>query len=222
MHPSRELGSALRAARLPAAVAAAAVAAAKKAAAPSARRGPAPCSCRFRRTTSGRAAHTSRPARSRSRSRWTAPRPSRRTFEVRADPASAVTLAQHKAREAFVIEVMDLQAAGRDARVESRRRAARRRPARARRGCRRSSSGSWAAAVAVAAAAAAAARQAAAVQPLRQRLTGLINAFVGFGRAHRHARGPDGHHARRARGSEGGPQRDPGGSKEMSLINLEV
>ena len=33
-----------------------------------------------------------------------------RTFEVRADPASAVTLAQHKAREAFVVEVMDLQA----------------------------------------------------------------------------------------------------------------
>lgn len=32
-----------------------------------------------------------------------------RTFEVRADPASAVTLAQHKAREAFVVEVMALQ-----------------------------------------------------------------------------------------------------------------
>ena len=32
-----------------------------------------------------------------------------RTFDVRADPASAVTLAQHKAREAFVVEVMALQ-----------------------------------------------------------------------------------------------------------------
>jgi photosystem II stability/assembly factor-like uncharacterized protein len=32
-----------------------------------------------------------------------------RTFDVRADPASAVTLAQHKAREAFVVEVMELQ-----------------------------------------------------------------------------------------------------------------
>jgi photosystem II stability/assembly factor-like uncharacterized protein len=33
-----------------------------------------------------------------------------RTFEVRADPASTVTAAQHKAREAFVVEVMALQA----------------------------------------------------------------------------------------------------------------
>jgi hypothetical protein len=32
------------------------------------------------------------------------------TFEVRADPASNVTLAQHKAREAFSVEVMDLLA----------------------------------------------------------------------------------------------------------------
>ena len=30
------------------------------------------------------------------------------TFEVRADPESNLTLAQHKAREAFVVEVMDL------------------------------------------------------------------------------------------------------------------
>jgi photosystem II stability/assembly factor-like uncharacterized protein len=33
-----------------------------------------------------------------------------RTFDVRADPASAVTLTQHKAREAFAVEVMELQA----------------------------------------------------------------------------------------------------------------
>jgi len=33
-----------------------------------------------------------------------------RTFEVRADPASNVTVAQHKAREAFVVDVMDLLA----------------------------------------------------------------------------------------------------------------
>src|SRR5205807_4336193 len=31
-----------------------------------------------------------------------------RTFTVRADPASSVTLLQHKTREAFVVEVMDL------------------------------------------------------------------------------------------------------------------
>src|SRR4029077_9535585 len=33
-----------------------------------------------------------------------------RAFEVRADPASAVTLTQHNAREALVVEVMALQA----------------------------------------------------------------------------------------------------------------
>jgi hypothetical protein len=33
-----------------------------------------------------------------------------KTFEVRADPASDVTLAQHKAREAYVFDVIDLQA----------------------------------------------------------------------------------------------------------------
>ena len=33
-----------------------------------------------------------------------------RTFEVRNDPSSSVTLTQHKAREAFAVEVMDLQA----------------------------------------------------------------------------------------------------------------
>ncbi len=32
-----------------------------------------------------------------------------RTFDVRPDPASTITLADHKAREAFVVEVMDLQ-----------------------------------------------------------------------------------------------------------------
>src|SRR5207253_1990577 len=32
-----------------------------------------------------------------------------RPFTVRADPASSVTLPQHKAREAFVIEVMETQ-----------------------------------------------------------------------------------------------------------------
>ena len=75
-----------------------------------------------------------------------------RTFEVRADPASAVTLAQHKAREAFVIEVMDLQATVETlaSSLASRRAAAT--GEKPRRGCRRSSSGSWAA-VAVAAAA---------------------------------------------------------------------
>ena len=33
-----------------------------------------------------------------------------RTFDVRADPASPVTLTQHKAREAFEVEVMEVQA----------------------------------------------------------------------------------------------------------------
>src|SRR5205823_4756990 len=33
-----------------------------------------------------------------------------RTFVVRPDPASSITLTQHKAREAFVVEVMELQA----------------------------------------------------------------------------------------------------------------
>jgi hypothetical protein len=33
-----------------------------------------------------------------------------RTFEVRSDPASAVTPTQHKARDAFVVEVMELLA----------------------------------------------------------------------------------------------------------------
>ena len=32
-----------------------------------------------------------------------------RTFEVRSDPALQVTVAQHKAREAFLLEVADLQ-----------------------------------------------------------------------------------------------------------------
>ena len=32
-----------------------------------------------------------------------------RTFEVRADPASSITLTQHKAREAFTSDVMELQ-----------------------------------------------------------------------------------------------------------------
>jgi hypothetical protein len=32
-----------------------------------------------------------------------------RTFEVRADPASTITLTQHKAREAFTVDVMELQ-----------------------------------------------------------------------------------------------------------------
>src|SRR5207253_2412401 len=33
-----------------------------------------------------------------------------RTFDVRADPASTITLADHKARETFEVEVMELQA----------------------------------------------------------------------------------------------------------------
>ncbi len=98
-----------------------------------------------------------------------------RTFEVRNDPTSSVTLAQHKAREAFVVEVMDLQA-----KVESlssdlsKRRAAATGEEAARlqgleqrlvggaggRGARGGGGGA---------------------QPMRQQLNALINAFVGSG-----------------------------------------
>jgi photosystem II stability/assembly factor-like uncharacterized protein len=105
------------------------------------------------------------------------------TFEVRADPASNVTLAQHKAREAFSVEVMDLLA-----RVETlakdlaARRAAATGPEAARllaleqrlvgaaggRGGRGGGGGG-------------APGGPPPVQPVRQRLSTLINAFVGSG-----------------------------------------
>ena len=91
-----------------------------------------------------------------------------RTFEVRADPASAVTLAQHKAREAFVVEVMDLQAKVETLAADLAHAARGGDRRRSRRGCRRSSSGSSAAGEA------AAARwwRRTGRSPVRQRLTG--------------------------------------------------
>jgi len=104
---------------------------------------------------------------------------SSQTFEVRADPASNVTLAQHKAREAFSVEVMDLLAkVDTLAKDLSARHAAATGPEAARlqtleqrlvgagggRGGRGGASGGPPP-----------------VQPVRQRLSTLINAFVGSG-----------------------------------------
>jgi photosystem II stability/assembly factor-like uncharacterized protein len=97
-----------------------------------------------------------------------------RTFEVRGDPASPVTLEQHRAREAFVVDVMDLQA-----KVEalgadlSKRRAA--------------ATGEEATRLQaleqrlIGGAGGRGARGGGGGQPMRQRLNALINAFVGSG-----------------------------------------
>jgi hypothetical protein len=108
------------------------------------------------------------------------------TFDVRADPASNVTLAQHKAREAFSVEVMDLLA-----KVEtlSKDLAARRQAATGAEATRlqgleqrlvgsgggRGGRGSLPTVPGVAGGGGPPA------QPVRQRLSGLINAFVGSG-----------------------------------------
>jgi photosystem II stability/assembly factor-like uncharacterized protein len=108
------------------------------------------------------------------------------TFEVRGDPASNVTLAQHKAREAFSVEVMDLLA--RVDRLESTAAAARQAATgddvarwqaieqKLIGGGGRGGRGGGATGSAPPAAGGAAP-----VQPLRTRLSGLINAFVGSG-----------------------------------------
>jgi hypothetical protein len=109
-----------------------------------------------------------------------------RTYTVRADPASAVTLLQHKAREAFVVDVMDLQAKIERLVTDVRaRRAAATGEEATRlqgletrlvgggaggRGGRGPSTSSGQAAPAPAP-----------IQPVRTRLSGLINAFVGSG-----------------------------------------
>ena len=117
-----------------------------------------------------------------------------RTFDVRADPASAVTLAQHKAREAFVVEVMELQAKVETlAEICATRRAAATGDAAARlqaleqrlvgaRGARR-----WWAVVGTAVA----------HKPVRQRLGGLINGVCRIRRAHGNAVAADDDDARR-------------------------
>jgi photosystem II stability/assembly factor-like uncharacterized protein len=106
------------------------------------------------------------------------------TFDVRADPASSVTLAQHKAREAFSVEVMDLLA-----RVEtlSKEIAAKRAGATGAEATRlqaleqalvgaagRGGRGGGGASAAVA-------TGRPPIQPVRQRLSALMNAFVGSG-----------------------------------------
>jgi photosystem II stability/assembly factor-like uncharacterized protein len=103
-----------------------------------------------------------------------------RPFDVRPDPASAITLTQHKARESFVVEVMELQAKTEAlaADLAKRRTAAsgdeatrlqaleqRLVGAAGGRGGGRGAGGAGAAPV----------------QPVRQRLAGLISIFVGSG-----------------------------------------
>jgi photosystem II stability/assembly factor-like uncharacterized protein len=104
-----------------------------------------------------------------------------RTFTVRADPASSVTLLQHQAREAFVVDVMDMQAKIEKlvADVRARRAAATGEEATRLQGLEtrlvggggggRGGRGGGAAG------------GPAPIQPVRTRLTGLINAFVGSG-----------------------------------------
>jgi photosystem II stability/assembly factor-like uncharacterized protein len=103
------------------------------------------------------------------------------TFTVRADPASSVTLLQHKAREAFVVEVMDVQARVEKLATDLRTRRAAATGEEATRlqaletrlvggGGGRGGRGGGAQPGAPAP-----------VQPVRTRLSGLINAFVGSG-----------------------------------------
>jgi len=101
-----------------------------------------------------------------------------RTFEVRSDPASSITAAQHQAREAFSVEVMDLLARVdtlantlKERRTAATGDQATRLEAIERRligaqGARGGGGGGGGAR---------------GPQPVRQRLTGLINAFVGSG-----------------------------------------
>jgi hypothetical protein len=99
-----------------------------------------------------------------------------RTFEVRPDPASTITLTQHKAREAFVVEVLDLLA-----RVESLAADLRTR--------RTAASGDTAARlqaleqrlIGAGAGRGGGGGGGRGAQPVRQRLAGLSNAFVGSG-----------------------------------------
>ncbi len=99
-----------------------------------------------------------------------------RTFEVRADPASGVTSLQHKAREAFVVEVMALQEQveklAND--LRARRAAAIGDEASRFQALEQRLTGAGGRGGGTA-------RGPAPVQPVRQRLSALINAFVGSG-----------------------------------------
>jgi photosystem II stability/assembly factor-like uncharacterized protein len=110
-----------------------------------------------------------------------------RTFEVRPDPASAVTLAQHKAREAFEVEVMELQqkveALAND--LRARRAAATGEEATRLQALEQRLAGGGGrgrgAGVAEVGGEASAGAGGRGAQPVRQRLGGLITAFVGSG-----------------------------------------
>jgi hypothetical protein len=102
-----------------------------------------------------------------------------RSFDVRADPSSSVTLTQHKAREAFVVDVMELQARVEALGTELRKR-------------REAATGDEAAklqAIEQRLVGGGGGRGGGAgggggrggPQPMRQRLAGLTNAFVGSG-----------------------------------------
>jgi len=112
-----------------------------------------------------------------------------RTFEVRGDPASTITLTQHKAREAFEIEVMDLLAKietlatdiGKRRTAATGDQAARLRAIEQRLIGGGGGRGRGAASTEEAPAAAPAAPAGRGAQPVRQRLGGLITAFVGSG-----------------------------------------
>ena len=99
-----------------------------------------------------------------------------RTFEVRGDPASAVTLAQHKAREAFVVEAMDVIARidALSGRLRAQREAASGDEATRLQGLEQRLGGGGGRG-------GRGGGRGGAVQPVRQRLLGLINDFVGSG-----------------------------------------
>jgi photosystem II stability/assembly factor-like uncharacterized protein len=101
-----------------------------------------------------------------------------RTFEVRGDPVSAVTLTEHKAREAFVVEVMDLLT-----RIEKLATdlAARRKSAAADAATRLQALETRLVGGGGRGGRGAGGRGATGVQPVRQRLAALANTFVGSG-----------------------------------------
>jgi len=110
-----------------------------------------------------------------------------KTFEVRADPQSSISLADHKAREAFEIEVIDLQNKIETMATDLRKRreaaagdAATRLQALEQRLVGGGGGGRGGRGGAAPAAGGGRSGQAA-VQPVRQRLNGLISAFVGSG-----------------------------------------
>jgi len=112
-----------------------------------------------------------------------------RTFEVRGDPASAITLTQHKAREAFEIEVMELQTKVEKLATDlrARRTAATLREPQGRPGQGRGATGDEAARLQalelrlVGGGGGRGGGRGGGPQPVRQRLNGLISAFVGSG-----------------------------------------